>query len=119
MSTDVIASIATEFAIGPACRPRIPSASISPITTSRAVFILPHTRTSQSMGSWSCNLCAATLCNADTTLVSAPNSCCVIIAADPASGNCTVPTFGGFKGTVVSTTIFSETVSLILCKISA
>jgi serine/threonine-protein kinase len=62
MSTEVSASLATEFSIDPACKPRRPVAATRSITACRAPLSLPHTNTSPSPGPFSrCRCPAATL----------------------------------------------------------
>ena len=97
-----MASTAAELANIPACQPFIPIELIKSITSSLDSFLFPQTKTSQSI-LWSlCNSSAEMFWNADTTFTSSPKIFCDIWAADPASGNWTVATLGGIKGTVVS-----------------
>ena len=96
-----------------------PAASASAITTALSLGSSPKIRTSQSIGSDVCSLCAATLWKAATTLAPSPSRCCAASAAEISGGSCTRATFGGTSGTVVSTTILPAVCGLISSRIWA
>ena len=104
MRTEVIASIALALTSAPASMPRVPISSARAMAIRLAAFLLPQTRTSQSMGVSGCSSSLAeTFWKAATTVTPSPRMAYACSEAEPSGGMKTRATLGGFIATFTLT----------------